>query len=436
MTASATLFRTAAPDAMRGRASEHSADGGVATPTRGRDLTVAILLSCDTFESFFGKVLGVDAQQYVSRYRNDWSWYYAAGLIKNGFRVLLYVPSLHSRGRHETDAGVAVRFLPTASWYRPLAPLRRASRATRWSLYAQERINAMSFARPLRESLAADGVDVLFNQEYWGGRFDHLLADASRTSGVPVVGMDQGGVPDGTVRWFKRRTFARAAAILSQSGDEVRRVAAFGTEPRLQPNGGDVSFFSPPPPDAPPRTKTILTVARLTDKQKRTSDLIRAVALLDDDWSLDVVGTGPDLEFLKAVAGDAGVAGRVRFLGFKGRDEVRDLYRRCGVYAMPSSNEAVCLALLEAMACGAAVVATRIRTFTALVDDGVAGLLVPVADPAALAAAIDAAWLDRDALGREAVRSVTERFDADTLYRQLADRLRDAAGLRGAHRRP
>jgi glycosyltransferase involved in cell wall biosynthesis len=40
---------------------------------------------------------------------------------------------------------------------------------------------------------------------------------------------------------------------------------------------------------------------------------------------------------------------------------VREFLRRCGVYAMPSANEAVALAVLEAMACGAAVVLSQIR---------------------------------------------------------------------------
>ena len=387
-----------------------------------RPLRVALLLSCDTFESFFGHVLGLDRDRYLATYRNDWSWYYAAGLRANGIEPVLYLPSTRYAGRHETDTGTPVRFLPTAAWYRPVSKLRRAFRATRWSLYAQEHVNAAAFYPALTAALAEDGIDVLYNQEYWNGRFDHLAARVR----LPLVAHDHGGVPTGIVTVAKRRAFARAAAVFCQTRDECRHVERFGGPAHLQPNGCDNAFFSPP---AGPvvKTKTVLTVARLTDKQKRTSDLIRAMPLLDAGWTLDVVGTGPDRPMLEALAADLGVAARVRFRGFQGRDAVRDFCRTCGVFAMPSSNEGFCVAMLEAMGCGAAAVATRIRSFESMIDDGTTGLLTPVGDVPALAAAIDRAWAARDTLGPAAAAAVAREFDTGKLYRQLADRLRAAA---------
>ncbi len=389
-----------------------------------RTLNVAVLLSCDTFESFFGDVLGLDRDRYLADYRNDWSWYYARGMVDNGLRPTLYLPSTRYAGLHGTDDGIAVRFLPCAGWYRPIAAARRAFRATRWSLYAQERVNARAFYPALRRALADDRIDVLYQQEYWNGRFDFL---AGRV-GVPLVAMDHGGVQQGVVTVAKRRAFARAAAVLCQTRDECRQVERYGIRPALQPNGCDTAFFRPPAEPVEP-SRTILTVARLTDKQKRTSDLIRAVARLDDAWTLDIVGTGPDRAALQALAAGLGVAHRVRFLGFRSRDDVRDLCRRCGVYAMPSANEAICLALLEAMACGAAVVATRIRSFQTIVGDDVSGLLVPVGDVTALATAIEQAWLRRAELGRAAADRIAGHFDKRHLYELLARRLRAAVGI-------
>ena len=89
----------------------------------------------------------------------------------------------------------------------------------------------------------------------------------------------------------------------------------------------------------------------------------------------------------------------------------------------------MCIAVLEAMGCGAAVVATRIRAFEAMVVDGASGLLVPVGDPAALATAIGQAWDRRDTLGPAAADRAAQHFDTRRLYRQLAGRLRAAAGL-------
>ncbi len=148
-------------------------------------------------------------------------------------------------------------------------------RATRWSLYLSERVNAEAFLRPLNASMAADGVDLLYIQEYWSGRFDHL---AHRVS-VPISAADHGGLAKGVVKWFKRRAFKRAALLYCQTRDECSQVQRYGGRTLLQPNGGDTSFFVPPPKGTV-RTQNIVTVARLTNKQKRTSDLIKAMTLL------------------------------------------------------------------------------------------------------------------------------------------------------------
>jgi hypothetical protein len=105
-------------------------------------MNVAMLLSCGSFEGFFGGVLGQSRQSYLERYRNDWSWYYARGLLENGINPNLYIPALYEAGKYETDAGFPVRFLPLDRWYRPFDQvwLKRLSRQTRWSLYAEERI--------------------------------------------------------------------------------------------------------------------------------------------------------------------------------------------------------------------------------------------------------------------------------------------------------
>ena len=383
--------------------------------------TVAMLLSCDSFESFFGSVLRLDRERYLADYRNDWSWYYAKGLADNGLRPILYLPSLNETGLHETSAGIDVRFLPLPEWYRPIAKLRRAFRATRWSLYAQERVNAAALLSPLRAALKEDGANLLYCQEYWGGRFDYLVHRVS----LPVTAQDHGGVMKGTVTWFKRAAFAKAQTCYGQTDGECRLIEHFGGRAALQPNGCDLAEFCPDP--SATRTKTVLTVARLTDKQKRTSDLIRAMAKLPEEWTLDIVGTGPDKAMLEALAIEIGVAGRVRFHGFQSRAGVRDFLRRCGVYAMPSSNEAVCIALLEAMGCGASVVCTKIRAFEPLIEDGANGRLVPVGDVDTLAAGIQDAWQFRSTRGEAAVDTVAERYDTRVLYRRLADSLRASA---------
>jgi glycosyltransferase involved in cell wall biosynthesis len=386
-------------------------------------MNVAMLLSCGSFEGFFGGVQGQTRDSYLKSYRNDWAWYYAAGLIENGIKPTLYIPSLRENGRYETDTGVSVRFLPLDAWYRPLERvwLKRLSRTTALSLYAEERLNAAALMKPLVAGLAEDDIDVLYIQEYWSARFDHIVPRVN----VPVTAADHGGVSQGVIKWFKHRSFGGASVVYSQTPDECDIVRRHGGVPKLQPNGCDTSQFRPDP--SVRRGKTILTVARLTNKQKRTSDLISALALLPEDWTLDIVGAGPDLDMLRRHAADRKVSPRVTFHGFVDRAAVRAFLQRCGVYAMPSSNEAVAIAALEAMGCGAAVVLSRIRAFECLVQDGVDGRLVAVGDPKALAAGILDAWERRQELGMAAVNTVRQRFDTRVLYRDLASSLRAIA---------
>jgi glycosyltransferase involved in cell wall biosynthesis len=400
-----------------------------------QDTRVAMLLSCSSFEGFFGWVQGQTRASYLETYRNDWAWYYARGLLDNGVKPIIYIPALRESGCYETDTGVAVRFLPLHPFYRLIEQVwvKRLSRVTRWSLYAEERLNTIAFMRSLREALAADSIDLLYVQEYWTGRFDHL---AHRID-IPVAGADHGGLSGRVVKLFKRRAFAKAALCYSQTEDECAIVQRHGGRSRLQPNGCDVSEFFPD--STVTRDKRVLTVTRLTNRQKRTSDLIKAMALLPEEWTLDIVGTGPDREMLQTMTTDLGLAERVRFHGFVDRARVRDFLRSCGVYAMPSANEAVALAVLEAMACGAAVVLSRIRAFEELVVDGVNGRLVAPGDVEGLAQAILQAWDARQRLGEAAVQTVRQRYDKRVLYAQLAISLRQSAagrsspGSPGAH---
>ena len=386
-------------------------------------LTVAMLLNCGSFEGYFTAFQGQTVETYLQSYRNDWSWYYGKGLVENGIRPIFYIPSLKTEGLFETDTGISVRFLPLAGWYRPFENkwLKRVARRNPISLYLDERLNTIAFMEPLIEALSEDRADVLYIQEYWSARFDHIVSRVQ----TPVTGADHGGVSKGVLKLRKRTAFAASRGLYCQTTEECSTVQAYGGKAILQTNGCDTEEFRPAVDRA--REKSILAVARLINRQKRTSDLIEALGLMDPGWRLDLVGTGPDLEMLQALAKSRGVADRVVFHGFKSRSDVRRMLQTCGVFAMPSANEAVALAALEAMACGCAVVLSRIRSFETLVDDGRNGRLVEVGDKRALAEAIETAWMSREALGNAARQTVCERYDTRVLYKTLAETLRAQA---------
>jgi len=124
-------------------------------------------------------------------------------------------------------------------------------------------------------------------------------------------------------------------------------------------------------------------------------------------------GDGPLEPELRRRAGDG-----VRLLGH--RDDVAEVLRGFDVFALPSLNEGISNTILEAMATGLPVVASRVGGNPELVDDGRTGALVPPGDAAALAAALGH-YLAADDLrrehGRTALAAARERFGTDAMAR-------------------
>jgi glycosyltransferase involved in cell wall biosynthesis len=374
---------------------------------------VAMLLSMPSFESFYGSVMHLTCEQYLSSYRNDFSFMYAYALAELGVDVFIYIPAWNCRGLHRIDERIFVRFLPLSPWYKLWRWFPQLSK-TKYGRYVAGYANAKGFAKPLRAGLSEDEASILYIQEYWTARFDYLV----KVAAIPIVGSDHGGKRRGQLVFAKKKSFQRALAITCQTEDECSEVRTFGREPVLLMNGVDTSFYSPG--ENVERRKTILIVARLTDRQKRVSDLIRAMQHLAELWTLEIAGTGPDEGFLRQLSETLGVSHRITFLGFiADKTAVRGLYQRCGVYCMPSENEGIPLAILEAMSCGCSVVVTRIRAFEGLVKHTETGFTVPVGDTKKLASAIEEAWNEREQMGAAARQFVV----ANNSLRAMAGKL-------------
>lgn len=132
-------------------------------------------------------------------------------------------------------------------------------------------------------------------------------------------------------------------------------------------------------------------------------------------------GAGPDLERLRAEAAALGLRA-FHFLGR--REDVPRLLRSAAVAVVPSVwAEAFGLTVVEAMAAGVPVVASRVGGIPELVTDGVTGLLVPPGDPAALAAGIHRLLDDaelRGAIARAGSEVARSRFDIEQTVGSLA----------------
>ncbi len=178
---------------------------------------------------------------------------------------------------------------------------------------------------------------------------------------------------------------------------------------------------APLPLNDPP---VIGEIARLCDV-KGQRELIQALV---DVPHARLVLAGRDLEQggafqaeLEREAQRAGVGERVEF-GF--HDDVWALLERLDVVALPSWTEGLPMVLLEAMAAGRPVVATRVGGTPELVTDGETGLLVPPRHPTALAAALRRVLEDRALAKRLAEagrRRVEERFSLDAMNRRILE---------------
>ncbi len=188
----------------------------------------------------------------------------------------------------------------------------------------------------------------------------------------------------GLVRMASRLT----SRFVCVSADSARQAIDRGVSPRIVRtlhNGIDLTRFDPPEArDGGP----VVAVARLSPEKDITT-LLRAAALAvaeDSSFRLEIAGDGPCIADLRRTTADLGLDGCVDFHG-----QVRDvpaLLARAGLFVLSSLTEGVSLTLLEAMACGLAIVATRVGGNPEVVAEGETGLLVPPGDPAALAQAM------------------------------------------------
>jgi glycosyltransferase involved in cell wall biosynthesis len=156
----------------------------------------------------------------------------------------------------------------------------------------------------------------------------------------------------------------------------------------LIPNGIDLETFRPPDRRRPARPLRLLCVGRLAS-QKGVVHLLDALAQARSSPRLRVVGDGPERPQLERAAHALGLGQRVEFMGWVPRADLPRHYGWADAFVLPSLDEGMPNVVLEAQASGLAVVGTDVAGTRDLVEPERTGLLVPPADPAALAAAID-----------------------------------------------
>ena len=179
----------------------------------------------------------------------------------------------------------------------------------------------------------------------------------------------------------------------------------------------DVDFYRPGPER---RGDFLLAVGALVP-YKRYEEAIAAARRAGRP--LVIVGGGPEEKRLRALADSS-----VQFLVNRSAEELRSLYRTCAYFVQPGEED-FGIAAVEALACGAPVVALGRGGVRDIVADGATGVLYEPADPAGLAGALERASrieFDYTALSESALPFRTERF-REEFKNEVESLLRDKA---------
>jgi sugar transferase (PEP-CTERM/EpsH1 system associated) len=222
---------------------------------------------------------------------------------------------------------------------------------------------------------------------------------------------------------------------VSEDAAGVARLDDGVTDQKLEiiHNGIDLERFWPTTDRGNGARYRAVHVARLENAIKDQVTLLNAVkqvAVAEPLFHLEIVGDGPSRQELEALCEDLQIADHVTFRG--SRDDVRDCLARAGLFVLSSVTEGLSISILEAMATGLPVVATRVGGNPELVRHDTNGLLVPARDPQALAKAILELVKEPEKaarMGNAGRRLVEEEFDLrhvaaryESLYRTILKR--------------
>lgn len=248
-----------------------------------------------------------------------------------------------------------------------------------------------------------------FNPVPWGS----LAALSAKSVGVPsclsLIGMDFLQVQ----KWWGRPFLeaVKAADAVTVTGrrmtDGLIQAGVSAEKIRVLPHSVDTARFAP---RAGEPVYDIVSVGQLIQR-KRMDVLIDALGLLKQQGiplRAAILGRGPLEDALRERARSQGVSEQVDFLGY--RDDVEQVISQAGVFCLASEWEGVPFAMMEAMAAGLVPVVTDVGTIADWVTPEENGCIVPVGDPAALAATLKRLHVDRGALrNRFRIRLIAER---------------------------
>ncbi len=336
--------------------------------------------------------------------------------------------------------------LPEAPWAtRWLAPVRDLDILRRFRHVPDEILFVRAVRRALLAVHARQPIDFVLGHSH---AVAHLAARRFReTEKVPFGFFIHGDIndrPEGTYdsrltafyQWVTPRAYRSADVVFALSNpfaETARRAGARDVE--TIPNGIDPQDIGLDDPISPSAIREegealrLLYVGRLS-VEKGLTHLLDACSLVDENYVLDIVGGGPLEAPLQAAIDARKLGSRVRLIGTVPRLELGSLYRRSHVFCTPTLSEPFASVITEALVSGLPVIGTTVGGIPEVVEHESNGLLVPPADPLALAAAITRLSRDeplRRSLAANARSSVLPRLSWEGIGDRIAGVIRRVA---------
>jgi len=200
-------------------------------------------------------------------------------------------------------------------------------------------------------------------------------------------------------------------------------------------NGIDLDRFHARRAPRPAKGPVVIAFIGVLRREKDLGTLLEAVGRLHlpgSEIRLRLIGWGPESDALKQRSRALGIESICSFDPATGR--VEDVLQSVDIFVLPSRSESLSNSLMEAMACGCAVIASRVGGNPELVEHGQSGLLFDTGDSAGLAAMLRSVIEDpllRERLGRNAAESVRRRFSVThsvEVMQRIYSEFRSAAG--------
>ena len=191
-----------------------------------------------------------------------------------------------------------------------------------------------------------------------------------------------------------RQIWAKAAAVISASAglEELALKTSPSQSMGIIYNGIDIDHFRPKPETRPAGKFIVTTGASRVTVRKGIRYLIEAVAKISfryPEICLKVMGDGNDKKNMEAFAQELKMEKHIEFLGRIPREETGPYYQEASAFVLPSLNEGMSNAMLEALASGLPLIATDTGGSKELIKEGENGFVVKMKDSADIALKIE-----------------------------------------------